>query len=386
MACEGATSRPATRAAADGRLARRAVSRRPVWLTALGVVALLLATACAAPAGTRPAAGPAGSQPPDTPVAVASPAATAPPVEHLRAAYTSTGVTQTPLWMAKDLGYFSDEGLDVELEYVPGSNVAIQGLLSGDLQFLIASGSTSVGATLGGGDAVILATTTGTFVISIMSVPELSPTVDSVRGHTLAVTRIGSTSDFVARYWLRRIGAEPVVDVPIVQVGGNAEMVAALSTGAADMVSTTDLFGLELQRRGYRELVNTADLGAEYIHAGLVSTRGYVSAHEDVTRRFLRAAMRGQARLIADRAEGIKVVSKYSQLDDPDVLGRAWELHTSRYIKRVPYTTDAAVQLALEELAPTQEQARDADPGRFYDNRFVRELDDAGFFQTLYSQ
>jgi len=345
--------------------------------TVLGVCVLVLAGGCTSSAAPpRPAGAPAAAS-------VAAPAA---PAERLRAVYTSTGVTQAYMWMAQDLGYFHDEGLDVELEYVPGSNIAIQGLLAGDVQFMIAGGAVSVGAVLGGGDSVILATTTGTFVITIMGVPELEPTAGSLRGHTLAVTRLGSTSDFVARYWLRRIGAEPVVDVPIIQVGGNPEMVAALSTGAAQMASATDLFGLELQRQGYRELANTAALGVEYIHAGLAATRSYVAAHEDVVRRFLRAAMRGQARFIADRDRGIQVVSKYTQLDDPDVLGRAWELHTSKYTKRVPYTSVAAVQLALEEIAATNEQARTAAPEQFYDNRYVRELDEAGFFKTLYPQ
>ena len=43
-------------------------------------------------------------------------------------------------------------------------------------------------------------------------------------------------------------------------------MVAAFASGAAQMVSVTGLFGLELQRQGYRELADTSELGAEYIY------------------------------------------------------------------------------------------------------------------------
>jgi hypothetical protein len=66
------------------------------------------------------------------------------------------------------------------------------------------------------------------------------------------------------------------------------------------------------------------------------------------------------------------------------VLARAWEGQVTKYIKRVPYTTPAAVQTALEELAPTNERAHGADSEQFYDNRFVRELDEAGFSTALY--
>jgi ABC-type nitrate/sulfonate/bicarbonate transport system substrate-binding protein len=344
---------------------------------------LMLGVACAAPASTpagAPAAPPAGA----SPAQASAPAAPAAPLERLRATYTSLGMTQAFMWMAHDAGYYRDEGLEVELEYIPGSNVAIQGLMSGDLQYMIAGGATSAGVRVGGGDAMLLATVIGTFVINVMGQPTIEPTAEGVRGRPLAVTRIGSTSDFVARYWLKRIGLEPVADVPIIQVGGNPEMVAALATGAADMVAATDLFALELQRQGYRELINGASLGVEYIHAGLGARQSYIAAHEDLTRRFLRASFRGQARFIADRDLALQVTTKYTQLDDADVLGRAWELHTTRYMKRIPYTTTAAMRLALEELATGNEAARGADPEQFYDNRFVKELDDAGFFKALY--
>src|SRR4051812_15779619 len=231
--------------------------KRSVWRTlAIGTWMLTLVAGCTAPAA-QPAAAPAPAAANPAPAAVpapagVAPAATAAPVERLRAAYTSLGMTQAFMWMALDAGYYRDEGLDVELEYIPGSNVAIQGLMSSDLQYMIAGGATSAGVRVGGGDAVLLATMIGTFVINIIGQPDMVATPEGVRGRTLAVTRIGSTSDFVARYWLKRIGLEPVADVPIIQVGGNPEMVAGLATGAADMVAATDLFALELQRQGYR--------------------------------------------------------------------------------------------------------------------------------------
>jgi len=175
-----------------------------------------------------------------------------------------------------------------------------------------------------------------------------------------------------------------VADVPIVQLGGNAEMAAGLATGAAQMVSVTDIFGLELQRQGYRELADMGALGAEYVYSGVIATRPYVAAHEDAVRRYLRATLRGLARFVSDEAFATQVVRKYAQLDDSEVLARSWERYSTRYLKRIPYTTSAAVQLALDELALTNPQAKGADPAEFYDNRYVRELEESGYFATLY--
>src|SRR4051794_34019304 len=171
--------------------------RRNIWRTlAIATCLLALVAGCAAPAAT-PAAAPAPAAakpaPAAAPAPADAPAATAAPVERLRAAYTSLGMTQAFMWMALDAGYYRDEGLDVELEYIPGSNVAIQGLMSGDLQYMIAGGATSAGVKVGGGDAVLLATMIGTFVINIIGQPDMVATPEGVRGRTLAVTRIGST-------------------------------------------------------------------------------------------------------------------------------------------------------------------------------------------------
>ena len=110
---------------------------------------------------------------------------------------------------------------------------AVQSLVGRELQFLAGAGAASISAALGGADTVILATTTDQFTNILMGQPDLLPTAESIRGQPVAVTRFGASSDFVARYWLRRLGLEPGADVPIIQVGGNPEMAAALVSGAA---------------------------------------------------------------------------------------------------------------------------------------------------------
>jgi hypothetical protein len=53
-------------------------------------------------------------------------------------------------------------------------------------------------------------------------------------------------------------------------------------------------------------------------------------------------------------------------------------------IPRVPLPTREAVESAIELVALTNPEARDVDPTRFFDPRFVQELQDSGFIQGLY--
>ena len=352
---------------------------------ALGALALLLTMACAgSTAPERPAAAPASGSA-TSPASGAQPAAVAARApDPLRVAYVTLGQASSYIWVAQEAGYFGEEGLAVDTQYIPGTSTAVQALVAGELQYISGVGSAGISAALGGADTVILATMISAITVSVMGLPELAPTAESIRGRTMAVTRFGASSDFVGRSWLRRIGLEPVQDVPIVQVGGNPEMAAALISGAAQLVPVADLFALELQRQGYRELAKGSDLGIETVNDGVMGTRSYVAAHEDVTRRYMRALVRGQARFIADPALTTRLMREYSKLEDEDILTRTWERYATQYYRRIPYTTPTAVQTVLEELSAADERARAAGPEQFYDNRFVKALEDEGLFAQLY--
>lgn len=84
----------------------------------IGAMAGVLLTACSAPAAST----------------VATPSAV--PNEKLRVALTTTPIpalTSSVLWLAKDLGFYQSEGLDVDLLEVTGSPVAITALQAGDV-------------------------------------------------------------------------------------------------------------------------------------------------------------------------------------------------------------------------------------------------------------
>ncbi|HZU04931.1 MAG TPA: ABC transporter substrate-binding protein [Chloroflexota bacterium] len=322
--------------------------------------------------------GPAGA-----PAAPAASSAQAPPPTRVRLIYTSQGATQLPIWLAQEEGYFQANGLEVELTFVSGSTTATQALLAREADVVAQGGGATVGAALGGADTVMVATTHGKFVFLLVARPDIAD-LGALKGHSLGVTRFGTTSDFATRFVLQRIGLEPGTDVPLIQTGGNAETAAALESGAIQAAMVTDVFGIELRRKGFRELLDLGDLDIEYSHNGLATTRTFIAEQPDTVRRVLRSVLQGMGRLVRDPEESKRVLSRYSQIDDPTTLEQSWQVHVTKYLRRVPYTTPAAIRLVLEELAPRYERARTANPEEFYDNRFVEELDRSGFIAQLY--
>jgi len=54
---------------------------------------------------------------------------------------------------------------------------------------------------------------------------------EQLKGKSIGISRIGSSSDVAARVLLKGLGLEPDKDVPIIQVGGSSERAAAFRSG-----------------------------------------------------------------------------------------------------------------------------------------------------------
>ena len=62
-------------------------------------------------------------------------------------------------------------------------------------------------------------------------VQESIKTPQQLKGKSLGISRIGSSSDVAARVFLKNFGLEPDKDVAIIQVGGSSERSAAFRAG-----------------------------------------------------------------------------------------------------------------------------------------------------------
>ena len=77
-------------------------------------------------------------------------------ITKITTSYVSDSAAVLPLWIAKDTGIFARNGLEVQAVRVHAS-VGVMALLSGELQFVLASGPVVVESALRGSNAVYVA-------------------------------------------------------------------------------------------------------------------------------------------------------------------------------------------------------------------------------------
>jgi ABC-type nitrate/sulfonate/bicarbonate transport system substrate-binding protein len=151
--------------------------------------------------------------------------------EPLRIAYTSIAMVYGPLWLTKEAGIFKKHNIDPEFIYIAGGPPSLQALIAGDVAVSFTAAGATVAANLAGSDVVLLGASIDSLPFELWSIPSIR-TPEQLKGTRLGVSRIGATTDFVARYLLKKWSLQPDKDVPIFQAGSGPQVFFAIKGGA----------------------------------------------------------------------------------------------------------------------------------------------------------
>ena len=126
------------------------------------------------------------------------------PLKKVMIGYSAISPSQAPAWIAHDQGFFRKYGLDAQLLFVEGGSRTVQTLISGDVLAAQVAGSSVLQSNLQGSGVVMVAGFLNTMDYKLIVSRDITRP-DQLKGKTMAVSRIGSSSDFATRYALRKI-------------------------------------------------------------------------------------------------------------------------------------------------------------------------------------
>jgi len=295
--------------------------------------------------------------------------------------YASISGTQAITWVGKEAGIFAKNGLDVELLFTGGGR-AIASLLGGDTPIITVGGPSVIAARLAGSDALITAHIFDTILYSLIVQPEIRTWAD-LKGKKIGASRFGSATDFALRYVLKQNGFDPLKDVVIFQIGGQAETLAALKAGSISGGVIASPATAEAKRLGMRELVNMGNLGVEYPQTTIATTERFLRSNRETVLRFTRAYVEGAHRFLNDREFSIKVIGKYTKIQSRQTLEATYDDYAP-YVKKIPTPIPGSIKTVLEQLSVTDPKARSARPQDFIDGSVISELEQQGFFKQIW--
>ena len=297
--------------------------------------------------------------------------------------YSGISPSQAPAWVAHEHGFFRKYGLDAELIFVEGGSRTVQTLISGDVIAAQVAGSSVLQSNLQGSGVVLIGGFLNTMDYKLVVSREITRP-DQLKGKAVAVSRIGSSSDFATRYALEKYGLAPDKDVTILQIGSQPARFSALEAGKIQGAMIAIPLTGKAAKLGLNILADLQMLGLEYQHTGLAVTQKLIKSQPELVRNVLKAFVESVHYMKTHRKESMAVLAKYLKTDDPDSLEDAHDSVVQALIPEKPYPTIKGIQIMLREMAAKEPAARNARPEQFVDLSFIKELDSSGFIDQLY--
>jgi NitT/TauT family transport system substrate-binding protein len=305
------------------------------------------------------------------------------PLERVRIVYTALSGKSMATWVALEGGFLHKQGLQVELVTVVSGATAVHSLVSGDAQFAEAAGPPVLESGLEGAGNVIIAGLLNTMDYQFIVGKQIKRP-DQLQGKTVAVSRLGSSSDFATRYALERFGLSIGKDVTILEVGNESQRFAELTEGKIQGLMLALPLSLKAKQLGFPVLIDMQKLGLEYPHLMLAVMQSTVKSRPDLVRKVLTAYVEAIHYLKTHPKETEAILRKYLKIDNTEELRETYESVGLNLIPEKPYPTLKGIQNVLRELSAKYPKAQTARPEQFVNSTFVKELDSSGFIDRLY--
>ncbi len=315
--------------------------------------------------------------------AIAAEGGTPQSLKKITIGYSSISPASSSAWFAYEGGFFRKYGLDAQLIFIESGSRMVQTLVSGDVVAAQVGGAPVVQSNLQGSGVVIIAGLLNTMDYKFVVSRDITRP-DQLKGKTVAVSRVGSSSDFATRYTLEKYGLVPDKDVAILQIGSQPARFSALESGRIHGVMIAIPLTARAAKLGLNILADLQMLGLEYQHTSLAVSQNMIKTQPDLVRNVLKSFVEGIHYAKTHRKEALAILAKYLKTDDADALQEAYESELQALIPEKPYPTLKGIQTILREMGAKDANARSARPEQFVDNSFMKELDSSGFIDRLY--
>jgi NitT/TauT family transport system substrate-binding protein len=311
-----------------------------------------------------------------------TPASAAEPSMHVRAAWVAKTANQM-LWpLAEDAGYFDKYDVSFDLSYLNGSTTAIAALVAKDLEVASVAGSAIVGAQASGQDLVMVAGFLNQAVFRILGMNDIA-SLDDLKGKTVAVTRVGQADYYAWQTVIERQAWGPD-DLKFVNANDVVGQVGLLQQGQVAAIAVSPPNDVLATEVGAHLILDTASLNVPEQNVGFGVMRAYLDENRAAVSAIVKASIEAIARWRNDPTFTRSVIQKYLESSDPQFTDVGYDAYAPLW-PQAPYPSRDGMLKVIDEVAAQNDKARSLDVDQLIDNSVVKELEDSGFINQIYS-
>jgi len=291
----------------------------------------------------------------------------------VRIGYVSRSILDMPFIIARDRGYFREEGLEPELIFIKAAQT-IPAMLAGGIDFGTATG-TAITAALSGIDVRVVFAMSDKPSFDLIALPSIT-NLQQMRGKKLGITAFGALAETLAReiFLANKLPQEQVTFIPL---GTSDVLYVALKAGTIDATMLQIPQTFLAVDEGFRKLASGADF-YRAVQGGLTTTKAITSERPELVTKTIRATQRALRLIRNDKKFAIEFI-RGPYLD----LGKDRDRHADRvYDAALQYylqtgTVDEKLQREMIAVAAQRVKPKELPPPeRVFDFSFAQKVAD----------
>ena len=226
------------------------------------------------------------------------------PQHKVRIGYPSPAVSTLPFDIAKEKGFYTKAGLDVEYIQMRTA-IAPQAILNGNINFFT-SPQSGISAAVSGLPLVVVLVLYKDTPWVLLTSKEINKPQD-LTGKKIAISDLRSSPYYFARAGFKKLGLDDK-QVNLVTTGGTANSFAALTSNLVAGAVLSPPFDDKAVSLGFKKFLFLGDL-ADIPYVGLFTSQAEIHSHRERVKRTIGAVMDAVAWERANRSEAIKMIA-----------------------------------------------------------------------------
>jgi len=293
-----------------------------------------------------------------------------------------TKLIYLPARLTEQLGYFRDEGLDVELLSQPAGVDAENELLAGAVQGVVGFYDHTIDLQTKGKEVkaiVVFGQVPGEVEMVSTKAADSIKSMADVKGKTLGVTGLGSSTSFLTQYLAGQHGIAST-QYTMLPVGADASFIAAIKQSRIDAGMTTEPTVSALEKSGEAKVLvdmrsvegTRAALGGTYPASSLYVQAAWADTHKAQAAKLAHALVRTMQFIHTHSAEEIAAKMPADYQKDKALYVSALKASLPMYTPdgKMPADGPATVLKVLSSFNPSV-KGKYVDLSRTYTNEFV---------------
>ena len=218
-------------------------------------------------------------------------------LKKVKVAEVTHSIFYTPQYVAHALGYFENEGLDVEIILTAGADKVTAAVLSGDVQIgFCGSEATIYDYNQGEKDYLVnfagLTKKDGSFIVSRKKIDNFN--IQMLKNSYIIGGRKGGMPEMTLEYILKKHNINPKKDLTIDTSIAFSAMSGAFIGGTGDFVTLFEPNALSLEKNNFGYVVaSLGELGGEVPYTVYNAKKSYIDKNKDIILGFTKAIQKG---------------------------------------------------------------------------------------------